>query len=147
VVETNLDDSSAEIIGSDFQDDLMKNGAIDFYFTPIHMKKGRPGLMLSVLVAPSDLDQLSAYILEHSPSIGLRHHQVQRTILPRKQFELETPYGKVMVKQVTTPTGTKRHKIEYESLQKLKEKNNISILRLQELIYPLLLKIQDHEEE
>ncbi|MBK8501824.1 MAG: DUF111 family protein [Saprospiraceae bacterium] len=145
VVETNLDDSSAELVGTDFQNELIQNGAIDFYFTPIHMKKGRPGLMLSALVAPSDLDRLSTFILEHSPSIGLRYHTVERTILTRKQFELETPYGKVLVKQVITPSGSKRHKIEYESLQKLKENHNISILRLQELIYPLLLKIQDQE--
>lgn len=133
-------------MGSDFQNDLIQNGAVDFYFTPIQMKKGRPGLMLSVLVAPDDLDRLSAFILEHSPSIGLRFHPVQRTILDRKQFDLNTPYGNVRVKQVTTPSGAKRHKIEYESLQKLKERHNISILRLQEALYPLLSKIKDNEE-
>ena len=134
-------------MGLDFQKDLVREGAIDFYFTAIQMKKARPGLKLSVLVSAEDLDRVSTFILEHSPSIGLRYYSVDRTILERRHFEMDTPYGKVQVKQVITPSGDKRHKIEYDSLQKLKELHNISILRLQEEIYPLLPKSLDHEEK
>ncbi len=147
IIETNIDDSSVELIGTDFQNDLVENGGIDFYFTPVQMKKGRPGTKLSVLVSPADLDRVSDFILEHSSSIGLRYYPVNRTILQRKQMEISTPYGNVLVKQVTTPSGARRHKIEYESLRNLQVTHNISILKLEEELYPLLLKIQDHEEE
>ena len=48
---------------------------------------------------------------------------------------METPYGTVLVKQVITPSGQKRNKIEFESLRKLKELHNISIFQLQEELY------------
>ena len=105
------------------------------------MKKGRPGWKLSVLTAEINLPQISAFILEHTSSIGVRYYPVNRTILERKQFELDTPYGKVNVKQVITPSGTKRHKIEYESLQKLKEKHQMSIQLLEQEIYALIRKL------
>lgn len=111
------------------------------------MKKGRPGFKLSVLVERKNLEKISRYILEHSTSIGVRYYPVSRMILRRKSYQVDTPYGPVWVKQVTTPEGFKRHKIEHESLQNLKEKHNISILRLQEELYPLVFKLQYDEEE
>ncbi|MCB0666132.1 MAG: DUF111 family protein [Saprospiraceae bacterium] len=147
IVETNLDDTSSELIGTDFQEGLLQAGAIDFYFSAIQMKKGRPGLKLSVLIAREGLDTLGRYILENSSTIGLRYYPVDRVILERKSFKVHTPYGPVKVKQVTTPEGNLRRKIEYESLQNLKEKHNISILRLQEELYPIISKHQNDEEE
>ncbi len=147
IIEANIDDSSPELLGTDFQEELIKSGGIDYYFTSIQMKKGRPGQKLSVLVAPENLERVSTYILEHSTSIGLRYYPVMRTILERNDFEMDTPYGKVRIKEVTTPSGAKRRKIEFESLKKLKESHNISILRLQEELYPLLSKLQHHEKK
>jgi len=60
---------------------------------------------------------------------------------------VETPYGAVRVKEVTTPSEGKRYKIEHESLRNLKDLHNISILRLQEEIYPLILKYRQDEKE
>ncbi|MCB0685294.1 MAG: DUF111 family protein [Saprospiraceae bacterium] len=147
ILETNLDDSSAELLGIDFQENLIRSGAIDFYFSSIQMKKGRPGLKLSVLLAARDQEPVSDYILENSPSIGVRYYPVERTILSRKNLKVDTPYGQVDVKQVTTPSGLKRRKIEYESLQNLKDIHNISILRLQEELYPIIIKSKADEEE
>lgn len=141
MVETNIDDLSPELIGADFQNDLLEKGAIDFYLTAIQMKKGRPGWKLSALTTKEEAPGLSAYILEHTTSIGVRQYPVTRTILQRKQFELDTPYGKVLVKQVITPSGLKRHKIEYESLQALKEKYQRSIQSLEQELYALIRQL------
>ena len=145
MLETNIDDGSSELLGIKFQNELMKHGAIDLFMTPVIMKKGRPGMQLSVLLNPKDLEGISDYILEHTTSIGIRYYAVERKILRRNHFEFETPYGVVKVKEVLTPTGIKRHKIEHESLQNLKELHNISILRLQEKIYPLIAKARQDE--
>ena len=51
-LETNLDDSSPEILGATM-DKLLAAGALDVWLTPIHMKKNRPGVSLSVLSAKS----------------------------------------------------------------------------------------------
>lgn len=142
VLETNIDDSSPEMLGADFQNDLLGHGAIDFSMTAIQMKKGRPGIKLTILIKPNDLDHLSNFILENTSSIGLRYYQVNRKILERKQYTLDTKYGPIQVKEVFTPSGQKRYKIEYESLRNLKESHNISIFKLEEELYPLLYQLK-----
>ena len=57
VIETNIDDTSPELLGADFQEGLLENGAVDFHFTAVQMKKGRPGLKLSALCEAPDLDR------------------------------------------------------------------------------------------
>lgn len=141
VIESNIDDASAEYLGSDFQRKLLENGATDFFFTPVQMKKGRPGLKISVMVSEQNLKKVNAFILEHTSTIGVRYYPVQKQRLPRKQFELETKYGVVKVKEVTKPSGSKRHKIEYESLRELSEKHQMSIPQLQNELFHLLSDI------
>lgn len=139
IVETNIDDFSAEYLGNDFQDDLLKNGAKDFYFTSVQMKKGRPGLKISFLVYSENLDKVNRYILENTTTIGLRYYPVTRDILPRRSFEMKTKYGIVNVKEIIKPSGKKQYKIEYESLRELSIKNQISIQQLQLELHQLIL--------
>lgn len=138
IIETNLDDTSGELLGSDFQKELMKQGARDFHYTSVQMKKGRPGLKLSVLAEATDVGQISDYILENTSTIGVRYFPVSRRILAREKLTLSTEYGDVEVKEVTTPSGAKRHKIEYESLLRIKEKHNVAIAQLQTELYDQL---------
>lgn len=131
VIETNIDDSSSELLGDDFQDGLLSAGAVDFYFTQAQMKKGRPGLLLSVLSNQKNRDSVCDYILENTSSIGLRFHQTDRRILQRRNIVLETAFGTVQAKQSTLPSGKTKTKIEYESLRQLSQKHGISISELQ----------------
>ncbi len=141
VIESNIDDASAEYLGSDFQRQLMDMGATDFFFTPVQMKKGRPGYKISVLASAPNLKKVNAFILENTSTIGLRYYPVQRERLPRRNFEMETKYGTVRVKEVVKPSGSKTHKIEYESLRELSEKHKISIPQLQNELFHLLSEI------
>jgi len=134
ILETNIDDFSNEFLGKDFQDGLLQNGAVDFYFTHIQMKKGRPGILLSCSVLEINIQKLSDYILENTSTIGVRYFPVQKKKLPRKITEIETQYGKVRLKTVKTPTGQKRTTIEYDDLIKLSKKHNIPIQILQQKI-------------
>ena len=135
MLEANIDDTHAEYLGSNFQDQLLAVGAKDFFLTAVHMKKGRPGLMLSVLTTEDYLSRVSDFILENTSTIGLRYYPVARHELKRKLFEIETKYGKVKVKEVTTPSGQKRFKIEYDSLWELSQKHQMSLQQLQMELY------------
>ena len=141
VIETNIDDTSAEYLGADFQADLLKSGATDFFFTPVQMKKGRPGLQLSVLAQLNQLQQTSDFILENTSTIGLRYFPVSRNILDRRLYEVDTPFGKIKVKEVTKPSGRKSRKIEYESLRALSTQRNVPIPQLEEKIYAFLNEV------
>ncbi len=127
VVETNIDDSSPEYLGAAFQADLLAAGATDFTLTPATMKKGRSGLVLSVLVETDKAESVSDFILEHTTSIGVRTYPVQRRILNREKVVIETEHGSVTAKQVTTPSGRTRVKIEYNDLLAYSRKTGLSL--------------------
>ena len=97
LVQTNLDDVRAELIGP-LYDLLLESGALDVYVTPVQMKKNRPGLVLCVLAPPDKLTEIEDLIFEHTPTFGLRRHLCQRSVLARKTVRVRTRYGILGVK-------------------------------------------------
>lgn len=134
VIETNIDDMSNEYLGTDFQNGLFENGASDFFTSPIQMKKGRQGILLSCSVPGRKIEQLSKYIFENTSTIGLRYYPVTGNKLDREIKEYKTKYGIVRVKITTTPTGLKKAKIEYEDLKIIHKKTKIPFLSLEQEI-------------
>lgn len=124
MVETNIDDISMELLGNDFQDNLLQVGALDFYFTQVIMKKGRPGLLISVFVEPDKLTQVTNYLLENTTTIGVRRYKTTREVLKRSSRTIKTTLGMVEVKEVELPSGQKRLTLEYESCKKIAQQQN-----------------------
>ncbi len=127
MVETNIDDMSSELLGSDFQENLMKAGALDFYYTQIIMKKGRPGILVSAFVAREKLQEVTNYLLENTTTIGVRSYPASRRTLKRSARTIQTSMGEVEIKEVELPSGEKRATIEYESCRKIAKQQNRSI--------------------
>ena len=134
VVETNLDDCSPELLGEHFQAGLLEAGAVDFTLSAVTMKKGRPGLKLSALASDENRDSVCDFILENTTTIGVRYYSVERKELKRESVSLETKYGAIHAKQVTTPSGKTRSKAEYDDLQKIASEKGISVLQLKQEI-------------
>lgn len=93
-IETNLDDVSPEIIGYAF-DRLFDAGALDVFTIPIHMKKNRPGVLMSVLCSPEKLADIERILFHETGSFGLRKRLLERSKLQRQFTEVDTPWGKV----------------------------------------------------
>ncbi|MEZ4772734.1 MAG: nickel insertion protein [Bacteroidia bacterium] len=138
VLEATVDDMPAEFLGKDFQEKLLQLGAADLFFTPVQMKKGRPGVNMTIISPEKNIDTIGDFILENTTTIGIRYYQVDRKTLRRREFEAETPYGNVRIKEVERPSGRKSRKFEYESLRELSEKHHISIQQLQTALFHLL---------
>jgi uncharacterized protein (TIGR00299 family) protein len=136
VIECNIDDAPAEFLGGDLQDDLRAQGARDVFLTPIQMKKGRPGTQLTVLAASDSIDAIATWLLENTSTIGVRWYEAKRRELPRRTLLVETPYGRVEVKEVTTPAGAKRCKIEYESIRRISEAQGMSLAQTAASLLP-----------
>ena len=98
VLETNLDDASPELLGYAMER-LFEAGALDVYFTPIQMKKNRPGTLLGVIAPPARAGQLAALVLAETTTLGVRMHRATRLIAERRRVTVETPYGPVRIKQ------------------------------------------------
>jgi uncharacterized protein (TIGR00299 family) protein len=127
MVETNIDDMSAELLGSDFQQGLLSAGAVDFYFTQVIMKKGRPGILISAFASKDKLRSVADYLLENTTTIGVRTYPVSRSILKRELKKVKTSLGEVDVKVVELPSGGFRTSLEYESCKELALKHNRSV--------------------
>ena len=97
VLQTNLDDINAEILGS-FVERALSAGALDVFHTPIQMKKNRPGVLLSVLCVEADADRFCELILRETSAFGVRRHVAERRKLRREFVTVKTPFGEVQVK-------------------------------------------------
>jgi uncharacterized protein (TIGR00299 family) protein len=98
VVSANIDDMNPEW-SAYLVERLLEGRARDVWLTPIAMKKGRPGLMISVLCDPSDRVAVEQLLLAESTTIGVRWHRVAREVLPRRARTVQTPYGEITIKE------------------------------------------------
>ena len=126
LIDANLDDMNPEIFSFLFER-LFETGARDVFVTPILMKKGRPGHLLSVLCDPVDVEPLTLIVLSETTTLGVRTHGVTRQILPRTWETVATPFGDVRVK-VTSVNGRNRGAPEYEDCARLAKEQGIPIL-------------------
>ncbi len=97
VLECNLDDQTPEQIGA-LTGRLLDTGALDWFITPVYMKKQRPGVLLTVLVRPEKADRFRDLLFRESTTLGIRERLELRSILPRRVETVITPYGEVRVK-------------------------------------------------
>lgn len=107
----NLDDMTGETLAFAMEE-LMAAGALDVYFTPIQMKKGRPGVKLSCLCRPADAPRMTECLLRHTTTLGVRINTMDRVVLRRSCAQVQTPYGAIGVKFAYGP-GVARCKPEY----------------------------------
>lgn len=124
VAETNIDDSTPEVLGY-VMERLFDQGALDVFYTPIQMKKNRPATQLSFLCRPDQLDALSRLVLLETSAIGLRHYPAGRITLERRIELRETPYGAVQFKLVFDDGRLLRATPEYEECRRIAQEQGI----------------------
>ena len=96
-IETNLDDLSPQIVGAVMQK-LFAAGALDVWFTPIQMKKNRPGVMLSALCDEAVVSAIADVIFSETSAFGLRMEKIHRLKLARRFETVWTRHGEIIVK-------------------------------------------------
>jgi pyridinium-3,5-bisthiocarboxylic acid mononucleotide nickel chelatase len=79
-------------------DGLLAAGALDVFYIPAQMKKGRPGTLVTVLASPDARDALTDILFRESTTIGVRYQEMARSCLDRAIETVETPYGPVRFK-------------------------------------------------
>jgi uncharacterized protein (DUF111 family) len=109
------------------QEELFRAGALEVYFTPVYMKKNRPGFNITIISKPEQFDPIADTILIKSSSFGLRYNYYSRKYLDREIKKVETPYGPIRIK-----VGMLRGKVvklspEYEDCRKAAQKYNLPI--------------------
>jgi uncharacterized protein (TIGR00299 family) protein len=143
VLETNLDDINAEILGN-FIEKALAAGALDVFHTAIQMKKSRPGVLLTVLCAQADADKFSELLLRETSSFGVRRYSAERRKLRREFITVQTPHGSVTVKLGKLDGKVLQAAPEFESCKKLADQAKVPLKEIYEAalraIPPSLLK-------
>ena len=130
VLETNLDDATGEVIGH-CAAQLLEQGALDVYTTAVQMKKGRPGVMLSVLGLAADLDRLERIVFRETTTLGVRRWPVSRHRLARKPHSVTTPFGEIAGK-VAVREGRASFSPEYEACRDAANRHGASVREVME---------------
>ena len=97
MIETNIDDASPQIIGH-VMDRAFALGARDCYFTPVQMKKNRPGVLLSILCDRELKEAVMEMLFNETTTLGVRSYEVARRALERRIVTVQTAYGPIDVK-------------------------------------------------
>jgi uncharacterized protein (TIGR00299 family) protein len=103
-VETTIDDMSPQLY-EPLLERLLAAGALDVVLTPVIMKRGRPGVVLTALCPAGGAPALARVLFEESTTIGVRWSSWQRARLDREMVVLDTRYGRVTFK-VSRLAGT-----------------------------------------
>ncbi len=128
VLETNIDDMNPEMFGH-VSDRLWEAGAKDVYLTPVQMKKGRPGTVITVLCDSEIAHALKIILLTETTTLGVRQTTMVRTILPRKSGVVKTIYGEIKVKLAEIGDRT-RVTPEYDDCSRIAREQGISIVEV-----------------
>jgi uncharacterized protein (TIGR00299 family) protein len=125
VLETNVDDMSPELSGS-LVEILLTEGALDAYLIPVIMKKGRPAVVLKVLVPEEKVSAVSEAIFRHSTTLGIRIQRAHRTKLPRQVRQVKTRWGSLAVK-VALFDGVERIAPEFDECLRVAREQGVPL--------------------
>lgn len=97
VLEAEIDDMSPQLFGP-LIERLLGAGALDAYLTPVQMKKGRPGVLVTVLAAAERRAPVEDVLFRETTTLGVRWQEWNRSVLERERATVATPYGPIAVK-------------------------------------------------
>jgi pyridinium-3,5-bisthiocarboxylic acid mononucleotide nickel chelatase len=126
VLEANLDDLNPQVFGY-VMDKLFADGALDAFGLPVHMKKNRPGMLLTVLCHNEDAGKLSRLIFTETTTLGIRHRKEKRTILDREWVNVRTEWGDVRIKIARLDGIVVNYAPEYEDCKRIAVERHVPL--------------------
>jgi uncharacterized protein (TIGR00299 family) protein len=129
-IECEIDDMNPQLFGP-LMDNLLAAGALDTFYTGVHMKKGRPGTLVTVLAPPAKRQELTDLLFRESTTIGVRYQEMARTCLDRVLETVETPYGAVRFKVARQDGRELNASPEFDDCERLAAEHGVSIKAVQ----------------
>ncbi len=126
LLETNIDDMSPEWLGP-LLAELLGAGAVDAWFTPIVMKKGRPAIVVSALTHPAEAATLRGLLFSRTTTLGIRESPVRRRRLERQHVEVETPFGPIRLKVGRISGGQSKAAPEFDDCHAAAKAHGVSL--------------------
>ncbi|HEX4949658.1 MAG TPA: nickel pincer cofactor biosynthesis protein LarC [Blastocatellia bacterium] len=131
VIEANLDDLNPQIFGH-LMEQALAAGALDVFYTPVQMKKNRPGVLLTLLCATEMREPMMDLIFRETTTLGVRYREERRVILQREFVSVETPFGAITIKVARNQTGQVMNAApEFADCQAAALKHQVSLREVQ----------------
>jgi pyridinium-3,5-bisthiocarboxylic acid mononucleotide nickel chelatase len=134
VLETQLDDLSPQGIGYTLET-LLTAGALDVFTQGIGMKKSRPGILLTVICRPDQVETCETILFQETTTLGIRRSLQQRTALRREQQTVQTPYGPVSMKVAWHQERRVNVHPEYEDCARIAQAHQLPWQEVQRLAW------------
>jgi len=136
-MEVNLDDISGEILGH-LMDLLFDAGANDVYYTPIFMKKNRPGILLQLLCSQNELDKMKQILFTETTTLGIRYYPLTVHRAERIFRTISTKWGSVTIKEGIYGGQVIQSSPEYEECKKIALDQQIPLKKVYEEVWKQL---------
>jgi uncharacterized protein (DUF111 family) len=121
-LDTNIDDMNPQLYDQ-VMTHLFDAGALDITLTPTMMKRNRPGIIVSVVAWPQDLQVLTNILLSETTTLGVRIQELERAIVPRRIQSVRLPHGSVQVKIAELGNGRVKITPEYRDCAALADRS------------------------
>ena len=133
VLECQIDDMNPQIYGV-LMDRLIAAGALDVFYTPIQMKKNRPGTLVTVIARPPQRAALAGILFAESTTIGVRVTETLRERLDREVVTVESPLGAARVKVARRHGGVLNAAPEFEDCVRLAAEHGLAVKDVQAIV-------------
>jgi len=136
-MEVNLDDIPGEWLGY-VMDLLFDAGANDVFYTPIYMKKNRPGVLVQLLCSKQKVNQMKEILWRETTTLGIRYYPLTVHRAERKFTKVETEWGTVTVKQGVRNAEVVQHSPEYEDCKRIADRYGVPLKKVYEAVWKKL---------
>ncbi|MGC2210139.1 MAG: nickel insertion protein, partial [Candidatus Korobacteraceae bacterium] len=120
--------------------------ALDAFGVPVQMKKGRPGIVFTVLAAPADAEAMARILLTETTTLGVRMRQEQRRILAREHVTVKSPWGPIRVKLGRLHGEVVNCAPEFEDCRKIAEATGVPLKTVLQEAMRLFLALEAPRE-
>ena len=125
-VECEIDDMNPQIFGV-LMERLQDAGALDVFYTPVQMKKNRPGTHVTVLAPPARREAVCAALFRETSTIGLRYREATREVLEREMVPVSTGYGEVRCKVARRGAAVVNVAPEFDDCARAAREHRVSV--------------------
>lgn len=130
VLECEIDDMNPQLYGP-LMERLYAAGALEVYYTPVQMKKGRPGTLVTIVARPEQRTALADLVFRETTTIGVRYQEMHRDCLDREQTRVATAFGDVRFKVARRGGSVLNAQPEFEDLARLAAERGVPVKEVQ----------------
>ena len=141
VLETNIDNMDPETLGY-ILGRVLNEGALDAYFTPIQMKKNRPGVLFSILCHPRERDRMLELVFRETTTLGVRSSLLERYALERDVRVVETEFGQVRFKVSKYRGKVVNATPEYDDLRRVASETGLPLKEIRKKLTDCSTELQ-----